>query len=207
MTLDAELDLPTNRFDRIREEVGKHIVDAAMVCGATNPVYATLEVLVYDLSHAQSIHTRAGVFGLSLLGFTTLYSRGLRASRTAFKAQAEGARQTTHDALYSALFSLVTSPPIYMLTANVALTNTWKPALGAMTVGLALGPVMGASVNVGRDLGFDEPSQYIPHRISTASRTKKYVAMGALLATMLAANAAVYAFTSDNSPAVTHATK
>jgi hypothetical protein len=174
------------------DKLGKSLIDTTMICGSTNAIYATLEVTKYGMSHADSTNTRLGVYATSLLGLGRFYSWTQGKSREFFGVEKEGMRQAVHDAAYGATFGFVTAPPFYHFLGQVPWDATLKPAVGAAVLNIGLGPLMGAAINIGRDLAFDESSRYVPDAISESNRTRKFVTLVALIGAMYAANAVVY---------------
>lgn len=186
--------------DWIRKQSKFHFVDGTALLLATNPIYSAFETTVAGMSDDVSIRARLIVTGITYLGMGSLFSRGRDLSRRLFKISDETREriQVLHDIGYAAVLNAVMAPPIYLTSG----ANGKEALVGgaiATVFGATMGPWMGYSIDVARDLtglGNCERNLY-PDLVRRQRPGVKKGLATILAAGSLAINAGIYALTPD----------
>jgi hypothetical protein len=157
-----------NFFRKATLGLEKHFVNTTATISLTNPIYAVVETTVMGMPDYVSLDAK--LYGSALyyfpLGFA--YAEGMKLSRKKFKLSQESPKKKlrTHDKIYSTLFSLAVTPPIYALSGS---NWTWPELFFKTSVVLGVSWVIGDSLglanDVCRDLNGLEESPRLPSLI------------------------------------------
>lgn len=167
--------------DKLIEWGKYHLTDTTSMLGATNPIYAPLETLVFGMPCDESIATRALVAGLSYAGLGLAFSKGRDLSRYLFKITEETKEkiQHLHDAVYGGAFTAITSPILYYFTSAKDFKSLFYKSLAVTATAALTGGYVGLSIDAGRDLLGLEESERMPKIIKYRSPvTKKAIFAG-----------------------------
>lgn len=195
---------------KVTEGAKYHIVDTTALLTSTSPIYAAMEVGISGMSDEVSIGSRTTVAALSYFGMGLAFARGRDISRRIFKITNDTKErlQVFHDAAYATAFNSVIAPPIYF-----SMGADLKQAVigGVMAGGLCtvMGPIMGYSVDVARDLtGLKECQRTSYPKLAKKQRPLVKKGLAALLvAGSIAATAGVYSLTPDRDNATLNTTQ
>ena len=179
--------------------IGKtHLVDTTAVLASTNPIFALFENVFLGMSDDVSLNARLFASGISYLGMGSAISRGRDLSRKLFKIKDTTSEkiQTIHDAGCLMAFNAGVAPIMYT-AAGATPQETLYGTLTAMGLSTVIGPVIGYSIDLGRDLTGIKESKRIPKNISNlSSKVKKGLAVF-LTAGLIGLNGLVYKMTPD----------
>ena len=188
-----------------------HVVDTTALLASTNPIYSAMEVGIAGMSDQVSIDSRELVAYLSYGGMGLAFARGRDLSRKIFGITDERRErvQTFHDMVYTAGFNLVVAPLIY-LGMGASSKEAIVGGLSAGAFSTVMGPLMGYSIDVARDLtGLQESNRPSYPDLVKKQRLMVKKGLAALLtAGSIAAMAGIYALnpnnqeTSENMPKV-----
>ncbi|MFH1591741.1 MAG: L-alanine exporter AlaE [Candidatus Woesearchaeota archaeon] len=130
-----------------------HVVDTTALLTSTNPIYSASEVWIAGMSDQVSIDSRLTVAGISYAGMGFAFARGRDLSRRIFKITGETKEkiQVFHDMAFTSAFNLAIAPLIY-LSMGADLKQAAIGGLSAAVLSIGMGPIMGYSIDVGRDL-------------------------------------------------------
>lgn len=186
--------------EKLKDGFKDHLVGTTALLASTNPLYSAMEVGIAGMSDKVSIDSRLTVAALSYGGMGFVFNKGRDFSRRIFKITGETKEriQTLHDFLYAATFNLAITPPIYLLMGADG-KQAILGGLSAAAFSIVMGPIMGYSVDVARDLtGLEkcERASY-PDLVRRQKSSFKKGLAGMLVAGSVAAMAGIYALTPD----------
>lgn len=188
-------------IDKTKKGLAYHFVDTTSLIVSTFPPFAAMEVGLMGMSDKVSIDSRLAVVGVSYLGLSSAYSRGRDVSRKFFKINKETKEkiQSLHDVAYTFAFNFSVMPIFYSF-GGADLKQAIMGGFSAATLGAILGPLMGYSVDVGRDLSGLENSDRssYPEIIKKQRPSIKKGLAGLLVAGSFAAMAGIYGLTNDD---------
>ena len=145
-------------YEKTVDGLKSHVIDTTGILAEVHPIFSAMEV-ASGMSAEASINARALVTTLNYAGLGYVYSKGRDFSRKAFKITADSPEsvQNVHDTMYSGMFCILLSPPIYAASQISAgeTPNWYRIGITTLTTtGLALanGSPVGYSIDVFRDL-------------------------------------------------------
>ena len=190
------------QMEKFKKGLKYLLIDSTSILTPTSPILAAMEVGIAGMSDSVSLGSRLSFAGLSYIGLGPAYAKGRDFSRSRFKInnQTKESIQTLHDSAYTIIFNLLLTPPVY-LAMGADVRQSAIGGLAAAGMGVFLGPVMGYSVDVGRDLtGLKkcERSSY-PESIRKQSSSVKLGLAGVLVAGAISAMAGIYSLTPNKS--------
>ena len=174
--------------------------DSTSLLTTTSPIYASFEVGIAGMSDEVSIKARLMAAGLSYFaGMGWAFGKTRDISRKYFKINDQTSEKTQafHDSLLSGAFNLVVAPIIYYACG---VSDPKQLAIGTATAigfGIAQGPLLGYTVDVGRDLvGLHSCERRTYPRLvrNQPPRFKKAIAVG-LITASIALMSGIYSLT------------
>lgn len=171
-----------------------HFIDSTAMLAETTPAFAAYEVFGAGMSREVSMNTRLIIAGLTLGGLGGLYGKGRDISRRVFHIDKETREsvQHLHDALYTSVFNVVISPPLYLAAGERDIKKIAIGTIGSIVLGLANGGPLGYTIDAFRDLTGLESSKRLPKLISEQSPTIKKSLAAILVAASLATTGLIY---------------
>lgn len=182
---------------KLTEILKEHFVDVVGGVSGGSPLYAFLETKVAGFPHNASINSKLTGIGFSIFGLGTLFSKGRDYSKEYFEVTKDSnlRRKFTHDAIYGAAFSLVSSPLTYLfasLYSNITWENiSWGTGTN-MLFALPGGIACGLSVDVYRDLMGTKEYEKLPELVRNQNPIIKKGLAALLTVTSAAATVAYY---------------
>ncbi len=188
------------KFGKVGEWLKYHVVDTTALLASTNPLYSASEVWVAGMSNQVSINSRLMATVISYAGMGLAFARGRDLSRKIFKitSKTKEKTQVIHDMAYTSAFNLAVAPMIYLsMGADVKQAVIGGLSLAALSLGM--GPIMGYSVDVARDLtGLREcERKTYPNLIKRQKSSVKKGLAALLVGASIVAMAGIYALTPD----------
>lgn len=190
--------------NKLGEFLKYHITDSTALLAASTAIYGAMEVGVAGMSDDVSSGSRLTTVGLTYLGIGWLYANGRDLSRKVLKItdKSRESIQSVHDSIYSAIFNGVACFPLY-LAMGADVKQATIGSLISAGISIPLGPILGYSVDAGRDLmGLNENKRpSYPELVRKQRPSVKKGLAALLLAGSIAATVGVYALTpnEDNS--------
>src|SRR3989338_2385030 len=183
-----------SRISKLKEGLKYHLVDSTALLTSSTPVYAAMEVGIVGMSDQVSLGSRLSGAVITYGGIGWAFAKGRDLSRRFFSITDKTREriQTLHDSLYTAVFNGVMTPPLY-LAMGADTNQAIFGGLSAAALSIPMGPVLGYSVDVARDMT----------GLRTCERPSVKKGLAALLlAGSIVATAGVYALTPDENPQV-----
>lgn len=178
--------------------IGKtHLIESTAMLAATNPIFATLENVVWGMPDETSLNARLFAAGITYAGLGSVFSKGRDLSQKLFKIEdSKEVTQFLHDTSYIMALSAVLAPIIYT-AAGASPEEVLKGTSTAIAVSPLTGYVAGYALDGIRDLTGIKKSTRIPKKITgLPSKVKKCLA-GLLIAGLVTTHYGIYKATPD----------
>ena len=171
------------RKNKLGERLKYHLVDSTALAAISTPYFAGVEVFRAGFSDEQSLNARLFAAGLLYCGMGSVVSKGRDISRNLFRIteKTKGKKQFLHDTLYMGAFNLAFSPIFYISIGAQNFEQIAVGTIGGIAYGLASGAILGASIDISRDLtGLEDcERRFYPKAVKNfKSKAKKAVAGG-----------------------------
>lgn len=205
--LFAQIPENAKKILNLGEGLKYHIVDTTSLLASSNPIYSASEVWVAGMPDQVSIDSRLAAAGISYTIMGLAFARGRDLSKKIFKITGDTKEkiQIIHDAIYTSTFNLAVAPAIY-LSMGADFKQAIVGGLSAATLSIGLGPIMGYSVDAGRDLmGLREcERKTYPNLIKRQISSVKKGLAAFLVGTSIVTMAGVYALTPDKNRTINY---
>ncbi len=143
------------KLNKLKEELKHHLVDSTALLAESTPIFAAFEVGLAGMDDQVSLNARLFAAGLTYFGgMGYLYGKGRDLYRKLLHIsdKTKERKQTIHDAIYTGLFNLVVSPPIYLASGARDLKEIIIGTASSIVVGAVNGAPLGYSLDTFRDL-------------------------------------------------------
>jgi len=180
-------------------QLKKHIVDSTALLAVATPVLAGLETTLLGMSDKVSINARLLSACVTYGGTGYLVARGRDLYRKIMKVEDSSKErvQQFHDSLYSALFNLVTTPPLYYASGARDLGAIVNGTFLGIGLGLVSGGLVGYFIDTYRDLTGIKESQRVPSIIRNRSPKFKLGVAAIITAASVGLAYSIYIATPD----------
>ncbi len=188
----------TEAFNHVKKGLEYHVVDSTAMLLSTNPLFAVSENIVSEMNDPVAIKARAFASLSVYLGTGSLISGGRDLTRKLFRVTDESSekKQIWCDIGYNMAFNAVFGPIMYTLS-GAELPSIIKGTVMAMAMAPAVGPLLGYSVDLARDLTGLKKSERIPKAIKNLSKLGKISLAVGSSATLIGLNGLVYVLSPD----------
>ncbi len=163
-----------------KERLKYRVVDPTGMLVESTPIFAAFENGIVGYTNAVSRNVRLFAAGAAYLGLGKLLTKGREYSRERFNITEDSLErvQHIHDALYTGVFNLLISPPMYtisqILEGQTIDFKKMKVATGlAIATGILNGGPMGYVIDIFRDFTGVEENNRLPNSLGGLANTAK----------------------------------
>ncbi len=141
-------------ISKLKDAAKAHLVDSTALLAASSPVFCAFETMIAKMSNDVSLHTRLYVMALTYAGLGYAIGKGRDMSRKIFNITQETRErfQQIHDSLYLSAINIPLSAGLYAASGETDIKKIAAGTISAVIFGALLGPLIGYSMDVYRDL-------------------------------------------------------